>query len=111
MTQAQVMAMLGMGGPAGEPLIFTRPFLVVSDINERVFRHVMYRDPQESPRGFVARMDQWRRDIRDKKPHSVATGVKGQVKGYADRDRLQREAQEQHRRTTWSARSRAPTRS
>jgi len=83
MTQAQVMAMLGMGGPQGETLTFTRPFLVVTDVNERVFRHVMYRDPQESPRGFVARMDQWRRDIRDKKPHSVATGVKGQVKGYA----------------------------
>ena len=82
MTQAQVMAMLGMGGPAGEPLIFTRPFLVVSDINERIFRQVMYRDPQESPRGFTSRMDQWRRDIRDKKPHSMATGVKGQVKGY-----------------------------
>jgi hypothetical protein len=28
-------------------------------------------------------MDQWRRDIRDKKPHSVATGIKGSVKGYA----------------------------
>ncbi len=83
MTQAQVMAMLGAGGPAGEPLTFTRPFLVVSDVNERVFRQLMYRDPQESPRGFVARMDQWRRDIRDKKPHSVATGIKGSVKGYA----------------------------
>ena len=83
MTQAQLMAALGMGGQAGEPLTFTRPFLAVSDINERVFRHVMYRNPQESPRGFVSRMDQWRRDIRDKKPHSVATGVKGQVKGWA----------------------------
>ena len=83
MTQAQLMAALGMGGQAGEPLTFTRPFLAVSDINERVFRHVMYRTPQESPRGFVSRMDQWRRDIRDKKPHSAATGVKGQVKGWA----------------------------
>ena len=82
MTQAQLIAMLGGGGPAGEPLTFTRPFLVVSDVNERVFRHLMYRDPQESSRGFVARMDEWRRDIRDKKPHSVATGVKGSVKGY-----------------------------
>lgn len=63
---------------------FTRPFLVVSDVNERVFRHVMYRDlVRESPRGFTSRMDQWRRDIREKKPHSLATGVKAQVKGYA----------------------------
>jgi hypothetical protein len=82
MTLAQAMAAMGMGGPAGAPMTFARPFLVVSDINERVFRQVMYRNAQESPRGFVARMDQWRRDIRDKKPHSVATGVKGQVKGW-----------------------------
>jgi Zn-dependent M28 family amino/carboxypeptidase len=83
-TQAQAMAMLGAGGgQAGEPLTFTRPFLVVSDIDVRVFRHLMYRDPQESSRGFTARVDQWRRDIRDKKPHSLATGIKGSVKGYA----------------------------
>ncbi len=83
MTQAQVMAMVGAGGQAGEPLVFARPFLVVSDVNERVFRHLMFRDPQESARGFTSRIDQWRRDIRDKKPHSIATGVKGSVKGYA----------------------------
>jgi hypothetical protein len=83
MTQAQVMAMVGTGRQGGEPLTFTRPFLVVSDVNERVFRHLMYRDPQESPRGFTSRMDQWRRDIRDKKPHSFASGVNGSVKGYA----------------------------
>jgi hypothetical protein len=80
LSAAQLMAMLGMmqGDAAG----FSRPFLAVPDVNERVFRWVMYRNPQESPRGFVSRMDQWRRDIRDKKPHSLATGVKGQVKGY-----------------------------
>jgi hypothetical protein len=83
MTQAQLIAMLGGGGQAGEPLTFTRPFVVVTDIDVRVFRQVMYRDPQESSRGFVARMDQWRRDIRDKKPRSVATGLKGSVKAYA----------------------------
>ncbi len=84
MTQAQLMAMLGAGGgPAAEPLTFTRPFLVVSDIDVRVFRHLMFRDPQESSGGFRARVDQWRRDIRDKKPHSFATGIKGSVKGYA----------------------------
>jgi hypothetical protein len=78
------MAVLGGGGgQAGEPLTFTRPFIVVSDIDVRVFRHLMHRDPQESSRGFAARMDQWRRDIRDKKPHSTATGLKGSVKGYA----------------------------
>jgi hypothetical protein len=83
LTQAQVMAMIGSGGPAAEPLTFTRPFLVVSDIDVRVFRHLMHRDAQESAGGFRARVDQWRRDIRDKTPHSFATGIKGSVKGYA----------------------------
>jgi hypothetical protein len=55
-TQAQLVAMFG-GGQAGEPLVFARPFLVVSDVNERVFRHLMSRDPQESSRGFTSRMD------------------------------------------------------
>jgi hypothetical protein len=63
---------------------FSRPFTVISDINERVFRQVMYRDlVRESSRGFTGRMDQWRRDIRDKKPHTGGTGVKAQIKGYA----------------------------
>jgi hypothetical protein len=79
-SQAQIMAMMaGAQGPA-EP--YSRPFLAMTDVSERVFRHVMFRNPQESPRGFVARMDQWRRDIRDKKPRSTATGLKGQVTGY-----------------------------
>jgi hypothetical protein len=68
-----------------DPAAFTRPFLAVTDIDARVFRQVMYRDPvalQESPRAFTARVDQIRRDIRDKKPRSMATGAKAQVKGY-----------------------------
>lgn len=81
LTLAQVMAMMG-GGAQGEPASYSRPFLVLADVSERVFRHVMFRDPQESPRGFLARMDQWRRDIRDKQAHSLATGLKAQVKGY-----------------------------
>jgi len=80
-----IMPAMVTGGPSqpAEPPVFTRPFLVVTDINERVFRHVMYRDPQESSRGFVGRIDQIRRDIRDKKARSQATGVKAQIKGYA----------------------------
>jgi hypothetical protein len=49
-----------------------------SDINERVFRHVMCRTPQESLRGFVSRMDQRRRGIRDNTSHSVATASEGE---------------------------------
>jgi hypothetical protein len=75
-----VAAMMGMAPAA--PDSYSRPFLVVADVSERVFRHAMFRNPQESPRGFIARMDQWRRDIRDRKPHSTATGLKGLVTGY-----------------------------
>jgi hypothetical protein len=76
------------GRPAPfDPASFAaRPFLVVTDVDARVFRQVMYRDPialQESPRAFIARVDQIRRDIREKKPRSVATGVRAQIKGYA----------------------------
>jgi len=81
MAGAQAMVMGGISQPARPP-VFTRPFLVVSDVNERVFRHVMYRNPQESPRGFVGRIDQIRRDIRDKKARSQATGAKALIKGY-----------------------------
>jgi hypothetical protein len=80
LSQAQVAAMMAGRQAAPEP--YARPYLVLSDVSERVFRHVMFRSPQESSRGFVARMDRWRRDIRDGKPHSVATGVKGQLTGY-----------------------------
>jgi hypothetical protein len=83
--QPGVMPAMVTGGPSqpAEPPVFARPFLVVTDINERAFRQVMYRDPQESSRGFVSRIDQVRRDIRDKKARSQATGVKAQIKGYA----------------------------
>jgi hypothetical protein len=61
---------------------YARPFLVVTDTNERVFRQIMWRDPQESARGFVARINQIQRDVRDKKARSQATGVSAQIKGY-----------------------------
>ncbi|HEY3380579.1 MAG TPA: M28 family peptidase [Vicinamibacterales bacterium] len=82
-SQAQAIAAF-MGRPAVEASAFTRPFLVVGDCNERVFRQVMYRNlEQESPRGFVSRISDVRRDIRDKKPRSQTTGVKALIKGYA----------------------------
>jgi hypothetical protein len=86
---AAVAAPVVQMGPRPAPLdpaAFTRPFLAVTDIDVRVFRQVMYRDPlalQESPRAFIARIDQVRRDIRDRKPRSMATGVRAQIKGYA----------------------------
>ena len=85
---ATPVPMGGFGGPQQrlDPASLARPFLAVTDINERAFRQVFYRDPialQDSPRAFVSRIDQMRRDIRDKKPRSMATGIRAQVKGYA----------------------------
>lgn len=72
----------GMPGAASDSG-YPRPFQIVTDINERVFRQVMWRDQQESSRGFGVRINQIRRDIRDKKVRSVPTGVRAQIKGYA----------------------------
>ncbi len=111
MNIAAVITMPGGASPAQAGSPYTRPFLVVSDVNERVFRQVMYRDPQESPRGFTSRIDQWRRDIRDKKPHSVATGVKAQIKGYATTTFYGEKLKNNVSHGTSSPRSTAPTRS
>jgi len=83
-TAGPPLAIAGGGmGQALDPAALTRPFLSVTDVDVRVFRQVMFRDPQESPRAFVARIDQVRRDIKNKTPRSKATGVKAQVKGFA----------------------------
>ncbi len=74
---------VGMVQQPLDPAALARPFLAFSDVDVRVFRQVMYRDPQESPRGFAARIDQIRRDIKGKTPRSVATGARAQAKGYA----------------------------
>ncbi len=65
-----------------DPAAITRPFLAITDIDVRVFRQIMYRDPQDSSRAFVARMDQIRRDIKGKTARSTVTGAKAQIKGY-----------------------------
>ncbi len=80
---AIVIAGGGSAQQALDPQKLTRPFLAFTDIDVRVFRQVMYRDPQESPRGFTARMDQIRRDIKAKTARSMATGVRAQAKGFA----------------------------
>jgi hypothetical protein len=61
---------------------FSRPFYVVTDVDARVFRQVMHREPQESPRGFTSRMEQLRRAIRDRKARSTVTGVNARIKGF-----------------------------
>jgi hypothetical protein len=61
---------------------FTRPFVFVNNIDERVFRWVMWRDAQQSLNEFNAAIAQLRRDIRDKKVQSRPTGMKASLKGY-----------------------------
>jgi len=79
-----MFAMGGMGarGEAVDPAAFTRPFVYVSNVGDDVFRWIMWRDPQETPRGFAARFAGMRADIKGKKPRSSATGVTAALKGY-----------------------------
>jgi hypothetical protein len=77
------------GGPGGgprtdpiDPKTFTRPFINVSNVDERLFKWVMWRDPQESSRGFDARMARVRGDIKAKKVQSGRTGATAVIKGY-----------------------------
>ena len=79
-----MFAMGGMGarGEAMDPAAFTRPFVYVSNVGDDVFRWIMWRDPQESQRGFAARFAGMRADIKGKKPRSSATGVTAALKGY-----------------------------
>jgi hypothetical protein len=79
---AFAMGGFGQRGEALDPAAFTRPFLVVSSIDDSVFRWVMWRDPQESPRGFAARFANLRADIKNKKARSAVTGVTASLKGY-----------------------------
>ena len=85
---AAATATAGGGGGGGGarrqigPSPFTRPFVFVSNINDAAFRWIMTRDPQETTRGFGVRLDQMRRDIRDKKARSAATGIKATVKSF-----------------------------
>jgi Peptidase family M28 len=77
-----IVVSMGQRPGALEPSPYTRPFLVLSNVDERVFRWVMLRDPQETLRGFNARVGQIRRDIKEKKPRSFNTGLTAHLKGY-----------------------------
>jgi hypothetical protein len=79
------MVMMGGMGGRGEPIdagAFTRPFVYVSNVDDSVFRWIMWRDPQESQRAFSARLAGMRADIKGKKARSTATGVAASLKSY-----------------------------
>jgi Zn-dependent M28 family amino/carboxypeptidase len=81
---AGMIMMGGMGarGEALDPAAFTRPFVYVSNVDDGVFRWIMWRDPQESARGFAARFAAMRADVKGRKARSAATGVTAALKGY-----------------------------
>lgn len=61
---------------------FTREFIIVSDLSERVFQWIMWKDDQESSRGFQNRVLGIRLDIKQKKAHSFNTKIKTEIKGF-----------------------------
>ena len=58
-----------------------RNFLSLT-VRERVWRAVLKRDPHESPQGLARRIDHLRREIKQKRPQSRATGSTVMLKGY-----------------------------
>ncbi len=72
----------GGRGAQTDPKLFTRPFLYVSNIDERLFKWIMWRDSQESSRGFDARMAALRNDIKARTSRSALLGGKAVIKGY-----------------------------
>ncbi len=73
----------GRGGAQAATMSpFTRPFVVLSTIDDRVFRWITWRDATQSASEWNAVIGQMRRDIRDKKVRTVNTGLKATVGGY-----------------------------
>ena len=74
-------------GYRSNPLVkspFARDFLIVSDVNERVYQWLFWKDPQESSRGFDRRFTQIRRDIKKKMVRSFQTDNKVEITGFRE---------------------------
>jgi hypothetical protein len=67
-----------------------RDFLCFT-VTERVFRAIMKTDPQETPRGLKRRMDNLRREIKQKRPQSQLVDVRVTAKGYDEAIRIDKE--------------------
>ncbi len=65
---------------------FTRDFMVVSSLSERIYQWLFWKDPQESSRAFARRMDRMRLDIKEKKSCSYETDNHVAVTGYKKTD-------------------------
>jgi hypothetical protein len=73
----------GRGGAAAGPSPFKTRFLYVTNIAKSVFDTIMWTDPQESANAYGRRINLYRQDIKNKKPHSTRTAKTAQIKGYA----------------------------
>jgi hypothetical protein len=72
----------GRGAAAGTSP-FKTTFIYVTNIDKTVFDSIMWTDPQESAGAWGRRLGLYRQDIKNKKPHSMATGKVAQIKGYS----------------------------
>jgi len=61
---------------------FTRDFMIVTNVSERVFQWILWKDPQESSRGFDRRIQRMQLDIKKKKVRSFATGSQAEITGF-----------------------------
>jgi hypothetical protein len=78
----------GAGGGGGRGAAtgaspFKTTFIYVTNIDKTVFDSIMWTDPQESAGAWGRRLGMYRQDIKNKKPHSMATGKVAQIKGYS----------------------------
>ncbi|MBN2415015.1 M20/M25/M40 family metallo-hydrolase [bacterium] len=61
---------------------FTRDFMIVSEVSDRVLKWMFYTDDQESDRAFERRMNAIQLDIKNGTSRSFATGIKAEIKGF-----------------------------
>ena len=73
----------GARGAAAGASPFKTTFIYVTNIDKTVFDSIMWTDPQESAGAWGRRLGLYRQDIKNKKPHSMATGKVAQIKGYS----------------------------
>lgn len=65
---------------------FTRDFFIVTNLSDRVFKWIMWKDNQESSRGFENRVQSIRLDIKMKKARSFNTKIEAEIKGFDKTD-------------------------
>jgi len=75
------MVVVGAGGQPPAGFEAKRSFLAF-DVNERIFRSILKRAPQESTREYGQKLSRLRWDIKNRKSQSRATAAVAALKGY-----------------------------